>query len=320
MATATAFSAIGSEPHKPWFPVSAGLLTWDHFQRLGTAWMVFLWMIHQQRQPKNGEADTGAVHNGQPISYPEIGAALGGMPLRTVERHVTTLEREGYVRSKQIGGKGKSYWIANPIRWTMTRNGAEQPAKSGELFGNPPEVADSNPPEVAGHPRHKCGEAHHKSGGDNKEARTKNNPITKPSSEPSSDGENQARPVQGKRPPSTDGMTLANELLAEILTNKPDFHVTDDRLASWARSADLMIANDHRSPPRVSALIRWVQHDSFWKVNVLSMDKLREKFDQLEMKMQQTAKGGNFNGKQLSSDEYLKQALAAAARMRGTVQ
>jgi len=72
---------------RPWFPVSAGLLTRKHYERLGAAWMEFLWFVHQQYAPKNGEVDTGVVRNGNLISYPEISAALG-LPLRTVERQL----------------------------------------------------------------------------------------------------------------------------------------------------------------------------------------------------------------------------------------
>ena len=296
-----------------WFPVSAGLLTAEHYQRLGTALMLFLWFIHEERQPKDGEEDTGAVRNGEPISCPEISAATG-LPVRTVERHMAILKRERYIRTEPVVGKGNLCWIANPIRWKMT-------SKSTGV--RPPEVAATDkptPPEAAVSDRQKWRPLTAISGGDNKEVRTNNNSYNL---KPLSDEENQPNPPSQEKKPtplSAEGMTLANELLAEILTNKPDFHMTDDRLAKWARSADLMIATDKRSPPRISALIRWVQHDGFWRTNVLSMDKLREKFDQLEMKAQQTAKGGNVNGKQLSSDEYLKQALAAAARMRGTVQ
>jgi len=38
-----------------WFPISAGLLTFEHCRRIGPAWMVFLWLIHEQRLPKDGE-------------------------------------------------------------------------------------------------------------------------------------------------------------------------------------------------------------------------------------------------------------------------
>lgn len=104
---------------RTWFPISSGLLTWKHYQRIAAAWMIFLWMIHEQRAPKDGEPNDGAVRNGEPISYECIGACLYGMPGRTVERHVRVLEAEGYIRSESGRGRAKRYWVTNPIRWAM---------------------------------------------------------------------------------------------------------------------------------------------------------------------------------------------------------
>ena len=302
---------------RTWFPVSAGLLTTEHYNRLGAAWMVFLWFVHQQYAPKNGEVDTGVVRNGNLISCPEISAALG-LPLRTVERHVALLEREGYMRSKHLNGKGKIYWVANPIRWSMTATSAKSaraaPATSGGLFDDPP---DGRPPEVAVADRHKWRDTPATSGEANKEARTyKNTPELNPTSELRSDptSEPNGRAHGKTNQPSPDAVVLASELLAEIRGNKPDYHITDERLAKWAQSADLMLGRDGRSPPQVSALIRWVQRDEFWKSNVLSMDKLREKFDQLEMKMQQPQrKGGSNNGNgKRDLAEYLENEMRIA--------
>ena len=140
-----------------WFPVSAGLLTFNHYQRLGSAVFLFLWFVHEERAPKNGAADTGAVRNGDLITYSQISAALEGIPIRTVERHVALLEREGYIRSETVGKKGKRYWVANP--------------SAGRCY--PPRLITT---KMADHPMltpqkwriirrmtpQKCGEHHHK--------------------------------------------------------------------------------------------------------------------------------------------------------------
>lgn len=105
---------------RSWFPISVGLLTRKHYERLGPAVFLFMWFVHEQRAPNNGENDTGIVHNGDLITYPQISAALGGIPIRTIEWHVALLEREKYIRSESVGKKGKRYWIANPIRWSLT--------------------------------------------------------------------------------------------------------------------------------------------------------------------------------------------------------
>jgi hypothetical protein len=151
-----------------WFPISSGLLTWEHYQRLGSAWMVFCWMIHEQRAPKDGEANSGAVRNGLPISYEGIGVCLQGMPARTVERHVALLEHEGYIRSEYIRGHGKCYTVTKPIRWSMVlpRNGESNKPDSAEVgSGYSPEMGSSTP--------QKCGAVLPRNGEANKEQKPK---------------------------------------------------------------------------------------------------------------------------------------------------
>jgi len=88
--------------------------------------------------------------------------------------------------------------------------------------------------------------------------------------------------------PSQEACRLAQVLKDEILRNKPDFRISPSELQRWVHTADRMIRLDKRDPQRIAELIRWAQQDEFWMANVLSMDKLRQKFDQLEMKCAET--------------------------------
>jgi hypothetical protein len=54
-----------------------------------------------------------------------------------------------------------------------------------------------------------------------------------------------------------------------------------------------MLLLDGRTPDQIADLIRWAQHDEFWMANVLSMDTLREKFDQLSMKSELKSHSGD---------------------------
>jgi len=54
----------------------------------------------------------------------------------------------------------------------------------------------------------------------------------------------------------------------------------------WLREARLLIDNDGRTVDQVLKAIDWSQSDSFWRINILSMPKLREKFDQLRLAAQ----------------------------------
>jgi hypothetical protein len=151
-----------------WFPISAGLLTWEHYQRLGPAWMVFCWMIHEQRAPKGGEPNDGAIRNGEPISYEGIGGCLQGMPARTVERHIAILEREGYIRSEYIRGHGKRYTITNPIRWSMVL-----PRTGESVKGDSAEVGSGHSAEMGRSTPQKCGAVLPRNGEANKEQKPK---------------------------------------------------------------------------------------------------------------------------------------------------
>jgi hypothetical protein len=52
----------------------------------------------------------------------------------------------------------------------------------------------------------------------------------------------------------------------------------------WRESARLLIDRDKRTEGQVRWIIDWCQADEFWRSNILSMPKLRDKFDQLVVK------------------------------------
>ncbi|WP_279063686.1 hypothetical protein [Dermabacter hominis] len=52
----------------------------------------------------------------------------------------------------------------------------------------------------------------------------------------------------------------------------------------WRDAARLMIDRDGHSVEQIEWLILWSQRDEFWRANILSMPKFREKFDQLRLK------------------------------------
>jgi hypothetical protein len=52
---------------------------------------------------------------------------------------------------------------------------------------------------------------------------------------------------------------------------------------TWLDSARMLIDSDHRPVDESIALIGWCQADPFWKANVLSMPKFREKYDTLRL-------------------------------------
>ncbi len=79
-------------------------------------------------------------------------------------------------------------------------------------------------------------------------------------------------------------LALAEQLRDRILQNKPDAKTPQD-LSAWANTMRLIVTRDGRKPQRIAEVIDWCQQDEFWRVNILSADKLRKQFDRLEMQM-----------------------------------
>lgn len=77
---------------------------------------------------------------------------------------------------------------------------------------------------------------------------------------------------------------LASLLKSLILTNNPTARLrtqTPKQFQAWCAEIDRMLRLDQRTPGNVEGVIRWSQADDFWKQNILSPSKLREKYDQL---------------------------------------
>lgn len=100
------------------------------------------------------------------------------------------------------------------------------------------------------------------------------------SSEPNGSDE-QALNLQPSKEPSPDGAGLAKLLRRRITENNPKAKITDAQERNWALEADRMMRCDGRMAVEIREVIELAQNDSFWRNNILSMAKLREKFAQL---------------------------------------
>lgn len=80
--------------------------------------------------------------------------------------------------------------------------------------------------------------------------------------------------------PRPEIITLLDILDSEIKRNgaKPP-----SRTKHNIDAARLMLDRDGRTVEQVTAAIRWCQADEFWRSNILSMSKLREKYDQIRL-------------------------------------
>jgi len=80
-------------------------------------------------------------------------------------------------------------------------------------------------------------------------------------------------------------LKLSDKLISLIKRNKPDYVFrSKDYREKWATQARYMIDIDKRDLATIEKVMEWALSDSFWMKNILSMQKLREKFDMLEMK------------------------------------
>ena len=81
--------------------------------------------------------------------------------------------------------------------------------------------------------------------------------------------------------------------------------------AAWRTQARLMIDRDGRSVEEIARVIDWVEGNDFWRANVLSVPKLRQKFDTLRLQAQRP-RGGQYQGGQVFYDlaeQFAKEGL-----------
>jgi hypothetical protein len=100
--------------------------------------------------------------------------------------------------------------------------------------------------------------------------------------------------------PSSEAIGAAKRLMARVVLNNPGSTQAnapeakrESTVVRWADAMRLLHDVDGHSWPDIEALIDWCQSDQFWKSNILSGDKLREKWDQLWAKRAATAGGSD---------------------------
>jgi len=80
---------------------------------------------------------------------------------------------------------------------------------------------------------------------------------------------------------------LTNLLIEKILENDPKSRVqriAQKRKENWYNECRKLREIDNRSPKDIEAIINWCQEDDFEKTVVLSMSKMRKRFDSLWLK------------------------------------
>lgn len=118
--------------------------------------------------------------------------------------------------------------------------------------------------------------------------------------------------------PRHDVQKLLDLLDSEITANggKPNGHLKRNRDAMR-----LLIDRDGKTIEQVEACIRWCQASEFWRSNILSASKLREKYDQLRLQAlaQRQQQGGRRQGTHLGVIQRLQQEESDAGGGSGAI-
>ena len=99
--------------------------------------------------------------------------------------------------------------------------------------------------------------------------------------------ESQINESQITREPNPEYLILAEYLAERIKDNGSRAPNVSQK---WIDDIRLMVERDSRTPEQIRYLIDWCQNDGFWKTNILSPSKLREKFEQLRLNAQREHK------------------------------
>ena len=126
-------------------------------------------------------------------------------------------------------------------------------------------------------------------------------PYPMPSVNPSGNESHIPHPLTNNQQPSNVRDANPSAIAIAEATERFDVQRICDHLASavaaigskrpvitkgWLDAARLMLDKDGRTEAEVIGAIDWCQSDEFWRANILSLPKLREKYDQLRLQAQ----------------------------------
>jgi hypothetical protein len=115
--------------------------------------------------------------------------------------------------------------------------------------------------------------------------------------------------------PDTPQMLLTLKLVNGIRANDPRFKTPD--LQRWATHIDSLLRLDERPPQEIAEVIDFATTDDFWKSNILSTKKLREKFTTLIQKKNATQRrNGNSNPNSQAARAGFKHTADSIDRLR----
>lgn len=231
-------------------------------------------------------ADAAADHGGD--AWPSVASLSRKAKVdpRTVQRAVRRLVESGELQLRQNAGRNG----VNVYRVTMTCGATPPPAErhpgteSPRHSATPAESRDT-PGTQSPTPRHSA-------------TRT----VLEPSTTRPKNSSSELRP---------DVERLCQHLADRIEANGSKRPAVGQR---WRDAARLMLDTDGRTEQQIHNAIEWCQADEFWRANVLSMPKLRDKYDALRLAAQRVP--ARASPRVSTADSRAQDALALAQRLR----
>jgi len=117
---------------------------------------------------------------------------------------------------------------------------------------------------------------------------TSNQQVTTNNNDKNEENENKpsvsAKPKPSKYKFNDDQMNFAKAVYAKVKEVTPQ--MKEPNIESWANTARLMVESDKFLLIDVWNVFQWANSDNFWRTNILSVSKLREKYPELKAKSQ----------------------------------
>lgn len=195
-----------------------------------------------------------------------------GLDRRTVQRHLAALEAAGWVIRTRPDERAQ--WFGERIRYRLALPSGMEP----------PQVADNHKgggTEPHGWRQDATGVAAEspKGGGTEPPLYTDHSDQSQIKSDPSSSS---AKPTKAEvATPERPDVELVCRHLADRIEANGSKRPTITK--AWRDAARRLIDRDGRTVEQIMRAIDWCQDDEFWRANILSMPKLREKYDQLRL-------------------------------------
>lgn len=226
------------------------------------------------------------------ISYGQL-AKITKSNRRTTRRAINSLECQHIlVVDRSAGPRRKMRLMFNKYHdtWCKNQGTLRDPSEDQLRVQRPPELGPQGPPDgddqlrVQGPPAGTTQTP--RSEGPQTPHNRKKKLIKNKTSCPNSESD------PADFPPEVEA--LANRFRRKILQWKPDWKPpTEKAFHNWKVTIDRMIRLDNRTPKRIAQVIHFATNDSFWQPNIMSANKLREKFDTLEGQMRRRTSSSN---------------------------